>query len=210
MPRIIPPNLSAARKPLLLVFALLSVLLFGCTAETEAQDKYAGDAYIPEPEEIVDADFASFAGGQATGELLILEGHVVDTAGTPLSNAIVYIQQTDQNGRYREEAEEANAVDPHFQYQGWIRTDEQGRFTLRTIAPGAYVGSETEVPHIHIQARHGDIRSYYHSLKFHEYPPRNGDTSYLNSTDKWTKIVELSPATNSGADFTGEFELVAW
>lgn len=202
------PVTTSAKLPVVLLLAL--ALLSGCSQQSVSQDKYAGDAYILEPGNFVDADFAGHNGGTARGEVILLSGKVVNEAGKAMPGAIVYIHQTDAQGRYRDRAEREGRLDPHFQYEGWIRADEYGEFTLRTIAPGPYVNSDTMVPHIHIQARHGEIRSYYKSLNFPQYPPRNGDMSYVDRTDKWGIVINLEESPRPEEKYTGAFELVVF
>ena len=91
---------------------LILIAFFGCAPAAESQD----EVNLPPPTTIVDADFADHNGGTATGELIVLTGSIVDEQGQPLPEAVVYIRQTDANGRYRVQAERADAIDPHFQF----------------------------------------------------------------------------------------------
>lgn len=87
----------------------------------------------------------------AKGQPCWLEGTVMDTAGTPLSGAVVEIWQCDADGHYRHPGD-GDRADPAFQAFGRVTTDAQGRYRFRTIRPVAYTG---RTPHIHLKVRQG-------------------------------------------------------
>jgi protocatechuate 3,4-dioxygenase beta subunit len=75
----------------------------------------------------------------ATGEVILVQGRVLDAAGQPLSNALVDVWQANHHGRYSHEKDPNTApLDPNF--QGWAiqRTNAAGEFAFKTIKPGAY------------------------------------------------------------------------
>ena len=63
---------------------------------------------------------------------------------TPAAGVILYAYHTDAAGLYGR----TPTADPRI--QGWVRTDEAGRFELITIRPAPYPGGQTKA-HIHIQ-----------------------------------------------------------
>ena len=63
---------------------------------------------------------------------------------TPAAGVILYAYHTDAAGLYGRTPK----ADPRI--QGWVRTDEAGRFELITIRPAPYPGGQTKA-HIHIQ-----------------------------------------------------------
>ena len=73
------------------------------------------------------------------GTRVTLTGVVVDTSCTPLANAKVEIWQADASGTYDNTG---------YTLRGWVLTDAQGRYTIRTVVPGEYPG-RTE--HIHVK-----------------------------------------------------------
>jgi protocatechuate 3,4-dioxygenase beta subunit len=88
------------------------------------------------------------------GEKLVVSGLIVDRSGRPLPGVQVHVYQTDASGRY---TLERPMDEPHARLSGWLRTDAQGRFELRTIHPGGYQhtrrleGRDRKIPaHIHL------------------------------------------------------------
>jgi len=87
----------------------------------------------------------------ATGELLVLYGHVLDTNGTPLSGYAVEIWQVDVDGIYDHPGDRNTAGrDMGFQFYGTALTDENGLFAFRTIVPARY---EPRPRHIHFKVK---------------------------------------------------------
>jgi protocatechuate 3,4-dioxygenase beta subunit len=85
------------------------------------------------------ADLASTGSRAAIGERIVIGGRVCDSAGQPLRGALLEIWQANAAGRYRHRADTHEApLDPNFDGRAWLRTDEEGRYTLATIRPGAY------------------------------------------------------------------------
>ena len=87
---------------------------------------------------------------RALGQVLHIEGVVLDTAGTPLPNTVIEIWQVDSRGVYLHPADNRGGrrTDPSFQGRGRARTDGDGRYRFRTIRPVAYPG---RTPHIHFR-----------------------------------------------------------
>jgi protocatechuate 3,4-dioxygenase beta subunit len=86
-------------------------------------------------------------GPQAKGEVLVLEGRVLDTSGAPIEGARVEIWQTDHQGIYMHPGDGRTAKrDMAFQFYGETRSAAGGAFTFRTILPAAYSGRPR---HIH-------------------------------------------------------------
>jgi protocatechuate 3,4-dioxygenase beta subunit len=85
------------------------------------------------------------------GDKLIVSGTIRDTRGQPLADALVYAYQTSAKGWYSDRAAHvrANSGDTkHARLFGYLRTDDQGRYELRTIRPAGYPRS-TLPQHIH-------------------------------------------------------------
>lgn len=109
-----------------------------------------------------DADLTRLgdSGAVAEGEIVRVEGRVLDLAGNPVANAVVDVWQANAAGRYAHEADPniAAPLDPKF--QGWaiMKTDADGRYAFKTIRPGAYPAEDDwwRPPHIHFKvARRG-------------------------------------------------------
>jgi protocatechuate 3,4-dioxygenase alpha subunit len=97
-------------------------------------------------------DLTSFRGKQARGQHILLTGRVVEEGNRPILNAILEIWQPDANGVFR------HPLDPHFQdadpgFFGWgrVRTDAEGKYSIRTVMPGVRNGDGgSRCPHLNL------------------------------------------------------------
>jgi protocatechuate 3,4-dioxygenase alpha subunit len=98
-------------------------------------------------------DLTNFAGKQARGQHILLTGSVVEEGNRPIRNAIVEIWQPDTNGVFRHPLDpRSEQADPGFFGWGRSRTDAEGRYSFRTVLPGAYStedGAE-RCPHLNL------------------------------------------------------------
>lgn len=83
------------------------------------------------------------AGEEEPGEPLVVHGRVLGPDGEPLPDASVFVYQTGEDGIYGPEGNRNPRL------RGYLRTDDEGRFEIRTIKPGSYPGSSIAA-HIHI------------------------------------------------------------
>lgn len=102
-----------------------------------------------------DADLTMIAGrkGRAEGKIVHVVGQVVNESGTPVSGARIEIWQANAAGRYTHSGDPNKApLDPNFTGFGIVKTDSEGKYRFKTIKPGAYPVSATEIhpPHIHV------------------------------------------------------------
>ena len=78
-------------------------------------------------------------GMSALGERIIVQGHVLDERGQPVSGVLIEFWQANAGGRYRHKKDTYLApIDPNFGGCGRTLTDENGYFFFRTVKPGAY------------------------------------------------------------------------
>jgi protocatechuate 3,4-dioxygenase beta subunit len=89
---------------------------------------------------------SSFGGasGTADGVPLTIDLEIVDTAGSPLPSAAVYVWHCDREGRY---SMYGDITDENY-LRGVQVADADGRLAFTTIFPGAYSG---RWPHIHFE-----------------------------------------------------------
>ncbi|MNK88834.1 Protocatechuate 3,4-dioxygenase beta chain [compost metagenome] len=104
-----------------------------------------------------DWDLVSVKGRKqlAQGEIIFIQGQVLDSACQPVSDVLVEIWQACNSGKYNHPNDpNSAALDPNFQYWGRAITDAEGRYMFRTIKPGAYPADETwwRPAHIHYKA----------------------------------------------------------
>ncbi|WP_455199180.1 dioxygenase family protein [Kaarinaea lacus] len=90
----------------------------------------------------------------AAGNVIHIEGQVVDTNNRPIEDATVDLWQANSYGRYRHQRDPNRApLDPNF--QGWaiVPSGANGEFKFKTILPGAYPASRDWMrpPHIHFK-----------------------------------------------------------
>lgn len=77
--------------------------------------------------------------GEPQGERIIVTGRVLDEDGRPVRNTLVEVWQANATGRYVHTVDQHDApLDPNFLGAGRCMTDDQGRYTFKTIKPGAY------------------------------------------------------------------------
>ncbi|MCE2475197.1 MAG: protocatechuate 3,4-dioxygenase subunit beta [Alphaproteobacteria bacterium] len=89
----------------------------------------------------VDADLTKNGrcNGEPVGERIIVAGRIVDQKGRPLPRALVEIWQANAAGRYTQPTDQHDApLDPNFLGAGRCESDASGRYSFRTIKPGAY------------------------------------------------------------------------
>jgi protocatechuate 3,4-dioxygenase beta subunit len=86
---------------------------------------------------------------RAGGEIVRLDGRVLDAAGNPIAGARVEIWQCDVNGRYLHHGDRGGAArDAGFQGYGHDLSTADGSYAFRTIKPVPYGG---RTPHIHVK-----------------------------------------------------------
>ncbi|WP_192843491.1 protocatechuate 3,4-dioxygenase subunit beta [Aureimonas sp. N4] len=78
-------------------------------------------------------------GGEAIGQRIVVYGRVLDENARPVPGALVEFWQANAGGRYRHKKESyLAAIDPNFGGCGRAVTDAEGRYSFRTVKPGAY------------------------------------------------------------------------
>ncbi len=92
--------------------------------------------------------------GVAKGQVVFIEGQVLDTDNNPIEDATVDIWQANAAGKYNHPLDSFDApIDPNF--QGWaiVQSGKKGVFRFKTIIPGVYPATETwdRPPHIHFK-----------------------------------------------------------
>ena len=89
--------------------------------------------------EIKACDLTHPHSGEALGERIIVGGRVLDESGRALPNMLVEVWQANAAGRYLHAGDQHQApLDPNFTGCGRLLTDDDGRYRLVTIRPGAY------------------------------------------------------------------------
>lgn len=131
-----------------------------------------------------DADLTKYNQGtaRAEGELVIVEGRVLDDRGNPVPGALVDVWQANAHGRYHHEKDPNPAPrDPNFQGWAQIIADDQGRYRLLTIKPGAYPVEEgwARPPHIHFKVSKRGHHDLTTQMFFGGEPLNDSDRLFL-------------------------------
>lgn len=102
------------------------------------------------------------------GKKILLTGTVYEIdAKTPASNVILYYYQTNNDGIYAtKESEERNMPrnklgQTHGYIRGWLKTDNQGRYSIYTLKPETYP-SRDEPAHVHITVKEKNMDEPYY------------------------------------------------
>lgn len=106
----------------------------------------------------VDNDLVQVRGqaAQAMGQVLHLQGKVIDLGGGARGGAMIEIWQCDAQGLYDHPRQPGrDRRDAAFQGYGRMLVDAGGRYGFRTLKPVAYPG---RTPHIHLKVATADGR----------------------------------------------------
>jgi protocatechuate 3,4-dioxygenase beta subunit len=115
---------------------------------------------------------------EAQGEIIFIQGQVLDVDCQPVAGVLVEIWQACTSGKYNHPNDPNPApLDPNFQYWGRAVTDAEGRYMFRTIKPGAYQADETwwRPPHVHYKAHKRSYTELTTQLYFEGEAYNNAD-----------------------------------
>jgi protocatechuate 3,4-dioxygenase, beta subunit len=99
------------------------------------------------------------------GQRLLVTGKVLKIDGrTPAPNVIVYYWQTDNNGLYSPGIGFNKKAEKHGHVRGWVKSDENGSYSIYTIRPANYPNSD-RVAHIHLSIKEPEIDNEYYTDK---------------------------------------------
>lgn len=159
-----------------------------------------------------DADLTRIAGrdGQAKGDVIEISGQVLDEAGQPIANAVVDVWQANAHGRYHHEGDTSDKpMDPNF--QGWaiMKTDAEGRYSFRTVKPGAYtaMGDWWRPPHIHYKVSRRGYRELTTQM-YWDGDPLNDKDLLLQEVPEADRAKLMVAFDDSGDLPRGVFDIV--
>jgi protocatechuate 3,4-dioxygenase beta subunit len=112
------------------------------------------------------------------GKPLTVIGTVANKQGHPVADALVYAYHTSAKGWYSDRAPHFSGDSADFGHArlfGYVRTDAEGRFVLRTIRPGGYPRS-TLPEHIHVEVFVGDASVLVSEVLFDDDARLVGET----------------------------------
>ena len=137
----------------------------------------------------------------ADGEVIYVGGQVTDGECRPVKGATVEIWQSCVTGRYAHVRDPNPApIDPYFRYSGESLTDDEGRYSFKTIKPGAYPlpGGLARTPHIHFRVV--ALSPVLTTQMYFAGEPLNEKDILLNHHPKAEqKRVVIEPSTRPGS-----------
>jgi len=102
---------------------------------------------------------------QASGDAIVISGRVVDEDFRPVRRMLIEVWGANAHGRYSHliDAGRNDApLDPNFYGFGRLMTDDDGRYRVRTIKPGAYIARKDiawwRPPHVHFSVVGSGVR----------------------------------------------------
>lgn len=130
----------------------------------------------------------------ALGNFIYLTGKVLDQDCATVPNCIVEIWQACESGRYNHPGDDENnsPLDPNFQYWGITVTDNQGRYSFKTILPGHYSAGPNWIrpPHIHFKIHKRGIRELITQMYFAGNPLNEKDLILERvPRNEWDSVV---------------------
>jgi len=160
-----------------LLFIPLLLTLSNCRSQPPKSDPYFAKDYSDEipfyrgmPDALSDVDTSP--AWTEDGQQIILTGTVFQADGkTVAPDVILYYYQTGTDGTYTHRAEVTRSLPPndlgqtHGYIRGWVKTNQAGRYTIKTILPGIYP-SRAEVAHIHVYVKEPDLANPYYIDSF--------------------------------------------
>jgi protocatechuate 3,4-dioxygenase beta subunit len=148
----------------------------------------------------------------ATGEVVIVQGRILDVNCRPVAGALVEIWQACHTGKYNHPSDpNTAALDPDFHYWGRVISNAKGEYRFKTIIPGAYPASANWMrpPHIHFKVTAPGRRSFTTQMYFAGNALNDKDHILLNLTaaQRRNVIVSFDAAAGSNLLPTGVFDI---
>ena len=172
-----------------------------------------GPFFPNRPQPDTDADMTRIDGhdAPALGEVVEVSGRVLDEQGEPIEGALIDVWQANTHGRYAHERDPNPApLDPNF--QGWAQlvTDAEGRYSFRTIKPGAYPVNDgwSRPPHIHFKVARRGFQELTTQMYFAGDPLNDVDRLLQSVPESERGLLLVAFATGADGDAAqGRFDL---
>ena len=119
-------------------------------------------------------------------DAICIEGRVLDGAGDPVPDALLETWQANHAGRYAhsEDSRREPPLEAGFSGFGRVATDDEGRFALVTVKPGAVPGpgGAMQAPHIDVSVfARGLLQRLVTRVYFPDEPDANAADPVLGS-----------------------------
>ncbi len=108
------------------------------------------------------------AGWSQKGQKILITGLVFQLDGkTPAPDVLLYYYHTNTEGMYVHKPDVEESMPPnelgqtHGYIRGWVKTDQEGKYSIYTVKPGSYP-THDEPAHVHVTIKEpNDINEYY-------------------------------------------------
>lgn len=148
----------------------------------------------------------------AGGELIRVEGRVLDGGADPVDDALIEIWQANAAGRYNHSADARGevALDEAFSGIGRCATDAEGRFWFETVKPGTVPGrgNTLQAPHINVvvMAR-GMLLHAFTRIYFSDEMTANANDPVLESVEEARRPTLIAAREDSAKGPVFRFEI---
>jgi protocatechuate 3,4-dioxygenase beta subunit len=145
----------------------------------------------------------------ARGQVCFVGGVVQDEFCKPIKGALVEIWQACDSGKYNHPSDPNPArLDPNFQYWGQAITDKDGRYSFKTIIPGAYPATSNWMrpPHIHFKVHLRGFEELTTQMYWKGHPLNKGDRILQAMPQRQRELVEVEFKNENGI-LSGDFPL---
>ncbi len=159
-------HIKTMKKTIFILFCFLS--LASCQAQTKKSQpaKIVGGPcegceaiYEYGDEKLLNS--ITLPGFQNNEPKIKITGTVFQKDGkTPAENVILYVYHTNKKGVYETKGDEKGWGRRHGFIRGWLKTNQEGRYTFYTFRPAAYP-NRSEPEHIHIIVKEPNKNEYY-------------------------------------------------
>ncbi len=102
------------------------------------------------------------------GKKIRVTGRITNESGQPVSNALIYVYQTDSKGWYAADAPHVGGNSGDFRQArlfGYVRSGPNGEFELHTVKPSGYPQSDLPA-HIHVHVDADGYSPYVNEFLF--------------------------------------------
>ena len=150
----------------------------------------------------------------ATGEAIAIAGRILDEDLRPVRRTLVEVWGANTHGRYSHviDASRTDApLDPNFYGFGRLVTDDDGRYRVRTIKPGAYIARKDitwwRPPHVHFSIVGSGVRLVT-QMYFPDEPLNEKDFIYLIVPPADRSRIIAAPVESGLAERAFTFDIV--
>jgi protocatechuate 3,4-dioxygenase beta subunit len=149
----------------------------------------------------------------ASGQAISITGRILDETLRPVRRTLVEVWNANTHGRYSHTSDAGNdaPLDPDFYGFGRLLTDDDGRYELRTIKPGAYIARRDigwwRPPHVHFSVVGSGVRLVT-QMYFPGEPLNEKDFIFMIVPEQERDRVIGRTAPARGGDRAFEFDIV--